>query len=145
MEQCAGCQSLPIEQIRQGHTCNLHSGHNRYWRCGNVAKSKKFLDNIIQCKKYAQDENHHRYTIGFLPAELRNIRDHLIAQNSLPHLMLWTMMILASRMYLRVEEVRSLKVEDFLWKYFVIRNNKVTSLMVKVKGKRDKGPVNLLI
>ena len=73
-----------------------------------------------------------------MPYKLRFIRNHLLGSNSFEHLMLWSAMILGSKLFLRIDKVVSLQVESFLVKhYFLIEEREVVALMLKVKDKTD--------
>jgi hypothetical protein len=69
--------------------------------------------------------------------KLLAIRRHLLSMNTLSGLMLWCMIIVGVKAFLRVEEVLTLQYESFLPKYFVIKGNEVICLLIKIRGKRD--------
>jgi hypothetical protein len=49
-----------------------------------------------------------RSTIAFLPSELRQIRKHLLSSNRLECLMLWVIIVLGIKWFLRIDEVLEL-------------------------------------
>ena len=141
IEECEHCKRMPLADIQRGHTCHIHTSGSRYWRTGNVTDNKLFKKNIKTYKEYAAKHYDSKSACSFLPSELRAMRDHLVAKNSLEGLMLWCIIILGVRLYLRVEEILSLTIESFQAKYFLIRDHDIHSLLVKVKGKTDMLPV----
>ena len=82
-------------------------------------------------------ENHYeaRSTYAFLPGQLRDIRDYLLASNDIHKLMLWTMIIVGVKLFLRIDEVIAMKVDDFKTDYFVVTTDNVEGLCVQIKGK----------
>jgi hypothetical protein len=52
--------------------------------------------------------------------------------------MIWTMIITGVKLFLRVEEVIKMKVEDFAELYLVVTENNVEGLCVYIDGKKEK-------
>jgi hypothetical protein len=52
--------------------------------------------------------------------------------------MIWTMIITGVKLFLRVEEVIKMKVEDFAERYFVVTENNVEGLCVYIDVKKEK-------
>jgi hypothetical protein len=55
----------------------------------------------------------------------------------LKHFMLWVIIVVRVKLFLRIDEVLELKYEQFLEEYFVIKDCNIESLLTKIKGKRD--------
>ena len=86
-----------------------------------------------------------RRTIALLPSEVRDIRTYCLSSNSKSDLMFWTILIVSIKLFLRIEEALSMKVEDFLMDLATTSKFRVKSLMTSIKGKRDKIRVHLQI
>ena len=118
-------------------------GAPRYWISGSVTTSKDFKKQMTNVLHYANEHYEARSTVAFLPSELRIIRQFLLSANSLPHLMLWCIIVIGVRLFLRIDEVLELTVEQFVTEYFVVTGRDIKGLLVKIQGKRDKKPVHL--
>ena len=66
-----------------------------------------------------------------------------MAGNSLSKLMLWVIIIVATYLALRVDEVLNMKYEHFIQKYFVVHDTHVDFLLTSVMGKTDDKWVKL--
>ena len=103
-EACAECQKIPIERVCKSEGCRTHPGSPKYWRRGNVSNEKSFADEISKYELYVVNHYEARHTKAFLPGEIRDIRTHLLSFNDLYHLMIWTILIVAIKLFLRIEE-----------------------------------------
>jgi hypothetical protein len=83
---------------------------------------------------YVENMYEMRSTIAFLPGELRDIHNHLLSHNNLKYLMLWVIIIVGVKLFLRIDEALDLKYEPA---YFVVKDCNIESLLVKMKGKCD--------
>lgn len=138
VQQCPQCHAIPLAQIQKGESCEHHPNDSRYWRRGNVINSEEFKLHMRLMEKYIDENYESRSTVALFPSELRKIRNYLMAMNDLNGLMLWCLIILGVRLYLRVDEVLSLTIESFIPEYFVVKRRQVMTLCVKVKGKTDQ-------
>ena len=137
-ERCNGCRALGISEAQKGVGCTQHLGQPHYERRGSPALDPRFLAMIKIIEKHADETYHGRTTIPFIPSQLRQLRTHLLSQNDLECLMIWTIIVVGVKLFLRVEEVLNLCLEDFLTKYFVVmETGKVEGLCVSVRGKTD--------
>ncbi|CAJ1935593.1 unnamed protein product [Cylindrotheca closterium] len=136
-EQCKQCHEIDAEDSKKGHGCSDHGGNPHYWRRGNPSESVLFKNALNVLREYCENNYKHRQTVAFLPFQLRNIRTSLLSSGSLEQLMLWSAMILASKLFLRIDEMLSLHVDSFVVKHFLIKKKKVVALMLKIKGKTD--------
>lgn len=146
-EQCMQCKTFSLDDIRKGHACPIHAGLGgpRYYRSGNVSHEPSYCSAQKQLLEYAEGTYVSRHTVAFLPAELRAIRTSLLASNSLKDLMIWTAIILGSRLFLRIDEVLDLRVDSFLPKFFLVKEKRVSALMVRIQGKTDATPQHFLV
>jgi len=142
---CHLCRSIPIDRIKKGESCQNHPNDSRYWRRGNVITSQDFITNQRMLEQYIENHYEARSTVSLFPSELRKIRSYLLAMNDLKSLMLWCIIILGVRLFLRVDEVLSLTVESFIPDYFVVKGKEVMSLCVKIKGKTDEDFKHFLV
>jgi hypothetical protein len=137
VEACSECGKLSKEAVCRGEGCIRHPGDPHYWRRGNVTKDEEFKKSVQDWQDYAEHNYEQRSSAQLLPGEVRDIRIHLLSYNDLYHLMLWTIIILGIKMFLRVEEVLELTVEQFVEEYFQVSEDAVQGLCSKIKGKRD--------
>jgi len=108
-----------------------------------LADDFEFIKHIKMMSGYVDKNYQAKATTPFLPGELRDIRAYLMAGNSLSKLMLWVIIIVATRLALRVDEVLNMRYEDFIQKYFVVHDTHVDSLLTSVMGKTDDEWVKL--
>jgi hypothetical protein len=137
IEACDEC--IEIHRLT-GQACALHTGMGgaKLVRVGNPRQCDEFKNVVKQMLKVAVDRDLSRSTFAYAPHELRAIRDHCLATNNLYDLMIWTIMIIGIKLFLRVDEVLNLTVEDFKTNLFVLNKLNVTGLMVEVFGKSKK-------
>ena len=138
IEPCRDCRQISPKNIERGHSCRLHSGSARYWRKGNVITSELFRGCKGSAEEYCETNYESRRTVALLPGDLRKIRDRLLSENTVHHLMLWCIIILGVKLFLRVHEVLKLRMDSFVERYSVVRGEEVVAICVKIKGKREK-------
>jgi hypothetical protein len=102
-----------------------------------VTKDEEFKKSVQDWQEYAEHNYEQRCSAQLLPGEVRDLWIHLLSFNDLNHLMLWTIIILGIKMFLRVEEVLELTVEQFMDEYFQVSKDSVKGLCAKIQGKRD--------
>jgi hypothetical protein len=122
-----------------------HPGDPHYWRRGNVTKDEAFKKSVQDWQDYADKHYEQRSSAQLLPGEVRDIRIHLLSFNDHYHLMLWTIIIVGIKMFLRVEEVLELTVEQFIEEYFQVSEDTVKGLCAIIKGKRDPDWLHFMI
>jgi hypothetical protein len=144
-EMCNNCRALGPRKVCRGIGCIDHPGDPHYWRRGNPCQDPTFSEAVSAIDAYITDKYTVRRTYAFLPRELRDIRTHLISFNDPSKLMLWTIIILGVKLFLRVDEVLELTYEQFAMPYCIVNKDGVKSLCVKIKGKRDSTPQHLMI
>jgi hypothetical protein len=86
---------------------------------------------------YIDEHYTSRCTLAFLPSELRKMREKCLAGNDLGELMIWVILLLSSKQYLRACEVLELTVESWKMNYAAISESDVQSILLSVCGKRD--------
>jgi hypothetical protein len=115
---------------------------------GCITESKKFKSEIAAMKmKVARWYDEPRRTKYWLPDEQHTIRNRLLSANEIGQTMLWVIINIACKMYLRCEEVVGMKYSDFLVKYTMAckARKEAGGVMGTVQGKRDNGPVKLML
>jgi hypothetical protein len=145
VQRCPKCIQIPLEQACNGRGCTSHPGNPHYWSRGCLTASEEFKKHVLILVDYAICHYEVRSTIAFLPSEIRDIRKFLLLSNRIECLMLWVMIIVGIKEFLRIDEVLELTYEQFLTKYFVVKPGYVESLLVKIKGKRDRNWQNFAI
>ena len=123
--------------MRQGEGCRIHPGKPQYWPRGNVTRDADFKTEVAKWDTYIGAHYESKSAIILLPGELRDIRTHLLSHNDSYHLMLWTIIIVGVKLFLRCEEAIELTVEQFVMEYFQVDADAVVGLCAKIKGKRD--------
>ena len=93
--------------------------------------------------QHCDDEYASAKTQPLFPGNVRAIRNFLLSENSIAHLMLWTITLIGVSQCLRVEEVLTLTIENFLNDYHITQMNSVDSLLMWILGKSDKEKVHL--
>lgn len=141
MEKCEKCCLF----ITEKKGCIHHVSCPRYYRQGNPAQSPTFQKQYGVLKKKLIEKNMVRSTDYFTPSNLRDIREYCLSQNSLYYLMMWTIMIVGIKQFLRVQEVLNLRMEDFVERAFSVNDRNVEALAMHVKGKTDVVEQLLLI
>jgi hypothetical protein len=137
IEACSDCGKLSKEAVCKGEGCIRHPGDPHYWHQGNVTKDEEFKKSVQDWQEYAEHNYEQRCSAQLLPGEVRDLRIHLLSFNDLYHIMLWTIIILGIKMFLRVKEVLELTVEQFMDEYFQVSEDSVKGLCAKIQGKRD--------
>ena len=138
MEECVACKKIPLEDICKGHGCAKHPGLPHHRRRGCVTKHKKFKDEVAKAMEYCEIHYEARSTYAFLPEQLRDIREYCLSQNTHFMLMMWTMVIVGVKLFLRIDEVITMKVEDFKQQHFVVTADNVEGLCVEIFGKKER-------
>ena len=144
LDECEDCHKLFVEHnITTG--CRRHINSAQIWRKGCPTEDSTFKNKHKQMKIYARTQYTARHTIAFLPGELRDLRFYLLSSNSLYNMMIWTIIIVGVKEFLRVDEVLAMTVEDFLEDYFAVSADNVQCLAASVQGKTDIEKENLAI
>lgn len=118
--------------------CSVHDSDPHTKLIGCVTKSQSFKNHIALTLDYVETEYNGKATFALLPVHMRLLRMACISSNDLYSLMVWTMMIVAVKLFARIDEVIMLQVEDFSKDHFVVTEHDVTALCAKLQGKCDK-------
>lgn len=137
-ERCPKCCQLKDK-------CDQHLDYPRFFRRGNPTSNQRFLKQYELMQEKLREEDNDRKTGSFIPSELREIREYCLSHNNKYYLMLWTIMIVGVKEFLRIDEVLNLKVEHFKKDLFIVNEKNVEALAISVKGKTDLTAKDLLM
>ena len=138
-DECADCREIGLERARKGETCPRHIGDSRYHRKGCVTQDDAFVKKIKMAHTYVETHYEARRSFAFTPKNVREAREFFLGQNTIWALMMWTIMILGISLFLRVDEVLEMTVEQFDENFFIIPEpGVIKGLCVKVSGKCDQ-------
>ena len=117
------------------HLVGLGRGQ-RVFRCGNPTKDTDYKDIQDALKNGAYKESG---CDSLRPKDLRMLRAFLLAGSSIPLLGAYIIIMIASRLFLRSDEILTLKVEDFFPSLFirVAHDNSIKALALRIWGKTD--------
>lgn len=139
-ESCASC----IED-EQNLGCRFHRGNPLLWRRGNP-KNCSLLENVISKNTKVGSGYVAKGDSPLTPWEIADMRECLVNSNNLFDLQLYVMILLSIKLFLREEELASIKIESFNEDLFVISSTGfVEGLSLFIQGKSDKQPVTLMI
>ena len=145
-EVCLACRAVGLEDALWNKTCSQHINQGcHYSRRGSTTSDETFKTKHKQIVKHVKDANHQRATYALLPHQMRDILDFCIAHNSLYWFMIWTIMIVGVKVFLRIEEDLDLEIERFQTDYFVVKENSIPALAMWVYGKSDQEKITLVL
>jgi hypothetical protein len=137
IERCTDCAALHATNNRsQG--CDRHvTGRQVLWcRQGNPTGEYDWQTNM----KTLKDPNYVPHGCSQIdPSDVRDIRDHLLAGNTLAGLKMLVMILIAVRLFLRADEIVSVTVQDFFPELFIRMRGVIHCVVLKVSGKSEKG------
>lgn len=142
-DECVSLHNLKSKTSRK--TCEMHGNVRVLHPRGNLTTSTKYKTAKKRLEGYIDQEYVTRSTVAYLPSEVRQLRTYLLAQNKLEDLMIWTILILSIKLFLRIEEALSLSIESFETDLATKNKFRVKTLLLKVKGKRDNKYVHLQV
>jgi hypothetical protein len=137
---CSGCLAEEARSNLNG--CRKHRGNSRIVRKGCATTAKKFKSHHKNMLNYGKLHFKTRRTYGFTPKQVRLCREYLIASNSKFKLMIWTMMVVSIKQFMRVEDAMLLKVSDLVESGFSVTEHTVVALCMAMKGKRQQDTKN---
>jgi hypothetical protein len=121
-----------------GYGCDDHPNQPQLKTKGDVTKDADFKAKVNEAVKLLSEDA--RNSMYFLPCELREMRNWLLSQNTVEHTMLWVVMIVGIKLFLRIEEVLELKYEQILTEFCIVDKDEmeVSALCADICGKTDK-------
>jgi hypothetical protein len=137
------CEDCLTNQI---HGCEEHRRGPRLRRRGNPAYDRTFIRFCLKAMTDAtKTHGKPRSNTYLVPHEVRMIRTELLSRNTLFDLMIWTIVILSIKAFLRANEGLELDMSDFLHDYLHVLEDRISQLCIEVMGKTDTCKVKLLI
>jgi integrase len=141
IEACSSClECTRRNAARALYTpCVIHTEGARISTKGNVTLSKPFLS-YLKANRELLKEYSKKGNIQLLPSQVHQIRVALLAENSLSGLQFWTMILLGIKLFLRITELLTLKVEDFDPELMMLESTNcfASALAVRILGKGNK-------
>jgi len=136
-EPCPRCFEMPIQERHRG--CEHHPGNPHVFRTGNPRMSETMLNTYqnVQADLVGHVVNG---DTPLTPWELLQIREHLLVQNCVHSLQIWTMIIIGTALFLRSDEILDLKFNDkngkncIRWDLCQVRDGHVVSLAFSIQG-----------
>ena len=148
-------------------SCQEHANNPPLKSKGNVlthALCKNTYDAWLKLKL----NTHQTKGCGQLyPREVRKLRDYLLGAGDVASIQMWVMILLCVRLFLRSDEVLTLRVDNFVHAYYpkqrniensppetglraltqcqVVNNEAVESITMEIQGKCDKQPTWLCL
>ena len=142
---CDDCRKIPMEEVQDGKGCHCHPGQPHYWHTGKPTTAPDFQNNRGIMIDYIKTHYDAHHTFVFYPGELQDLRLYLLSMNNRYKLMIWTIMLVGIKGFLRIEEALNLEVEDLPQDYFVVTRENVEGLCMTVQGKTDEDKQYLAI
>jgi integrase len=148
--QCKACIDLKTKAAERGERlingCEEHINDPDVRRKGNSTAERGFVSDLIKYKAYAKEHYRQKGNFQFTPGEVRACRNYLLSQNNPVCFMLYVIMLMGIKLFLRIQEVLEMKVEHFKLRYFLFDDNgTIQGMCVTVNGKTDKTWVPLQI
>jgi integrase len=147
IEKCDSCSKLTSRarsssRTRSSQTTSAHSACDLHTDGARV-RSRGSSMNAPTVKLYLKHMRNHmkdyksKGNIQLLPSEVRRIRTALLAENTLEGLQIWTMVIMGIKLFLRISELLTIRVEDFDPELMMLQSPScyVSALAVRIKGK----------
>ncbi|KAI9324302.1 hypothetical protein DFJ73DRAFT_966423 [Zopfochytrium polystomum] len=130
--------------------CHAHRFRPMLYRMGNPLHCSTVRDALHNSSDAAATYVAEGDT-GLTPWELLDVRRRLLSGNSLWELMIWTMVLIGAKLFLRSAELLDLQFSSELdyncinWDLTIFQDNFIEGLCIKVKGKKDHQPVHLIL
>lgn len=142
MDSCPNCLALPPEDQHKG--CRAHSGNARLLRQGNPIDSGLFDDEKRNFKTLFKNYKP-RGCSHLLPSYVRKMREALLASNDIVDFQTYCIILIGIKVFLRQDEFGDIEIEDFEPTLFIVKDEAIIGLVVKVQGKADDDVVHLYI
>jgi hypothetical protein len=147
VESCEDCLEKTKTHIgTQLYTaCETHAGMPRLRSAGNVISCKEWRDEK-DFWKVARSSYQQKGNVQLLPSEIRQLRALLLSDGSIYGLQKYVMIILGIKLFLRADELISLRVESFDVSLFLVdRDRGPSALCVKIQVKNDVTPYHMVL
>jgi hypothetical protein len=142
---CAEC--ILADSKQQYYECNKHRGNPHLWDKGNPRDSKVVYF-LIMMKGYLRSKSDYiaNGDSALLPEQLRAIRVHLLSTNRLYDFMLYVMILILCRMFMREDNVIQLGYHSVNEDITIVKEGgRILGIAVTFQGKSDANPVTLMV
>jgi hypothetical protein len=134
--KCLACIALTASNEGSGYLpCTLHTEGARVRSRGSLINAPDVVHHLA-CSTHRLKDYVRKGNIQLLPSEVRMIRTALLVENDIFGLQYWTMVIMGIKLFLRISELLSIKIEDFDPSLMLLESTSchVSALAVKIKG-----------
>jgi hypothetical protein len=142
-DNCKGpYEELCVDCCAHGGPCTRHA-IARTWRKGDPSQDPQFRTYCENCAKRAHEfYKATRSSFAYTPSEVRELRWWLLQECTDRALMMWTIIVVSIKIFLRIHEALDIMVEDFVPRMFIQdqETEGVKGLCLKVQGKTDTVP-----
>jgi hypothetical protein len=149
-EACLDCLSgaevAGSENLHTFFGCESHHPNRKISRQGDPMTDQRLLDYMksifVEKSAYVQKGDS-----PITPFELLQVRTYLCSTNSLWDFMIYVMILLGVKLFLRSDELCSITVEQFLGDFAIVSGDYayLEGIAVVIQGKSDKIPVTLML
>jgi hypothetical protein len=112
------CSTEQGERLIKG--CEEHINDPDVRRKGNSTAERGFVSDMIKYKAYAKEHYRQKGHFQFTPGEVRACRNYLLSQNNPVCFMLYVIMLMGIKLFLRIQEVLEMKVEHLNYVIFYL-------------------------
>lgn len=143
--QESGYAQNPSTTTASWFSCSHHANAPKLRATGNVMTSPIVSDKYKHWRAELDRTHKKKGNVQLSPKQLRQIRSVLISTGNVQDLQLYTMMLLGVKLFLRADEIISMRMEHFNKNkdLFSVGRTSVRCLVVSVKGKSDDQEVLL--
>ena len=110
---CASC----VQEEENGNLlgCRFHRNRSQIWTRGDPSKSE-IIVNALNESNRAGAAYRSKGNTGLTPFELRAIRNALVNSGKLWDYLLWVIIIISSKLFLRNDDMKKIQVRAFIYK-----------------------------
>jgi integrase len=147
---CKFCVHETEQNIKKARytACDRHTSGACVRAMGDPMTTKLVTDHFKKCRLVCGLKHKRKGNVQLKPSEIRKLRAHLLSDSSRFHegLKIYTMVIVGLSLFLRADELLSMKFDHFVENLQLINpNTGVRALVVEVKGKCDDRVFQLIL
>lgn len=130
---------------KQWHSCSQHP-NNPQLRARGMPCDDPLVKSVKQKVMDRLKAAHMvKGNVKLTPSDLRMLRNKLLFGNDPRGVQTYAMILIGVKLFLRSDEILRMEICDFQVQHFVISHKKVRCLMVKIRGKSDEVPIELIL
>ena len=142
-ERCEDCVAL--DRRDDYHGCVKHRMAPQLWQRGDPT-STETVKNAIKKSNKAGSAYVAQGDSPLSPWEVATLRRNLVNTNRIEDLQLFVIILVAIKLFLRSDEFLTIRSCDLNWELTLINDDhSISSLCIKIQGKTDANPVNLML